>query len=163
MGRPLKPSTPFAERLVCARGERSRAEIAAALGCPVETLGNYERGRTFPDLLMLGRMRRVLGISLDWLLTGEGGMSRGGTPPPVVPLDEDFLVCIAKEIVAVYAAAGQLPSTLTVVEMAAAWYGDLSMACASAAERAVGLRALLQHLRRVLGLAAQGSTGSHNI
>ena len=71
MSRKLKPATPFAERLVQARGDRSRQEVAEALGCPVSTLANYEQGRTFPDQPMLAKMRDVLGVSLDWLLTGE--------------------------------------------------------------------------------------------
>lgn len=127
----------------------SRAEIAEALGCPVETLGNYERGRTFPDLAMLGRMKRVLGVSLDWLLTGEGGMhgirDQDGA---AYPLNERLLRQIAEEIILQFEAERRSLSPVELVVMVAAWYNDLTVACRSVEEQAVGLRIMLQRLRR---------------
>lgn len=149
MGRTLKPSTPFAQRLIEARGAVSRVELAEVLGCPVETLGNYERGRTFPDLAMLGRLRRALGVSLDWLLTGEGSM-RGirDEGRSTYPLDERLLRQIAEEIVLLFEAEQRSLSPVDLVIMVAAWYNDLTVACRSVEEQAVGLRVMLQRLRR---------------
>lgn len=149
MGRTLKPSTPFAQRLIEARGAVSRVELAGLLGCPVETLGNYERGRTFPDLAMLARLKRVLGVSLDWLLTGEGSM-RGirDEGSSAYPLDERLLRQIAEEIVLLFEAEQRPLSPVDLVIMVAAWYNDLTVACRSAEEQVVGLRVMLQRLRR---------------
>lgn len=131
----------------------SRAEIAQALGCPVETLGNYERGRTFPDRDMLGRMRAVLGVSLDWLLTGEGSMrvvasqpSAGEYTPP--PLDEQLFEWIAGEIITLHEDCGQELTAIRLAALAGSWYNDLVIACRSAEERAIGLRVMQQALQR---------------
>lgn len=171
MGRTLKPSTPFAQRLILARGKKSRAEVALALGCPVETLGNYERGRTFPDLERLRRLRQVLGVSLDWLLTGEGeswgGRVGGGQSPPSVsaeqapyPVDEEILCWISDEIIALALGIGRSVTTAQVVALAAAWYNDLLFVCHSPEERVIGLRVMLQNLRRSWMSAPVQPTGS---
>lgn len=149
MGRSLKPSTPFAQRLIQARGGASRADVARALGCPLETLGNYERGRTFPDQDMLGRMKAVLGVSLDWLITGEGTM-RSGCPSPTeaAALDERFFAQIVDGIIDVLRGLGQPAEARAVVVQAASWYNDLVATCDTADERVLGLRVMLRRLSR---------------
>lgn len=162
MGRSLKPSTPFAQRLIQARGEASRTDIAKALGCPLETLGNYERGRTFPDQEMLGRLRKVLGVSLDWLITGDGAM-RCGYPAPLATegLDERFFVQIVGGIVDVLHGLGQPAEAEAVAILAASWYNDLIATCHSADERILGLRVMLRRLSRQGGEGTP-ATGSQS-
>jgi len=93
MPRKLKPSTPFGERMIQARGKLSRHALAELLDCPPNTLGNWERGRTFPDRDVLVRIRDVLGISLDWLLTGEGTMRLAeSTPVDGAEIDQNTLI-----------------------------------------------------------------------
>jgi len=90
MGRPVKPRTAFGERLIKARGNRTREDVAAELGCAPSSLGNYERGRTEPSIEVLERLRAVLGVSLDWLIAGpahSGGAAENKTnaePDPEV-------------------------------------------------------------------------------
>jgi len=149
MGRSLKPSTPFAQRLILARGGASRADVARALGCPLETLGNYERGRTFPDQDMLARLKEVLGVSLDWLVTGKGAMQSGGPGfSEPVGLDELFFAQIVDGIVEVLRGLGQAVEAQSVARLAACWYNDLIATCASADERILGLRVMLRQLTR---------------
>lgn len=74
MAPPLKPQTPLGERLIQARGAMQRNEAAAALKTHLVTLGSYERGVAVPPADVLISMKAVYGISIDWLLTGEGEM-----------------------------------------------------------------------------------------
>ncbi|MGE4281815.1 MAG: helix-turn-helix domain-containing protein [Magnetospirillum sp.] len=149
MGRTLKPSTPFAQRLIQARGKASRADIARALCCPLETLGNYERGRTFPDQEMLGRLKEVLGVSLDWLITGKGAM-RGDGPESNDRdgLDEGFFTQIVDGIVDALRGLGQPAEARAVAMQAATWYNDLKATCGTDDERMLGLRVMLRRLSR---------------
>ncbi len=148
MARKLKPATPFAERLVQARGERTRPEVAEALGIPVSTLANYEQGRTFPDQETLAKMKEVLGVSLDWLVTGEEGERPAEATPS--DFDETLLDRIANEIAEVYRAENARIFPLQLVNLAGRWYADLVAACATPEERSAGLKAMLQQLRRDL-------------
>lgn len=79
MARPLKPATPFGERLIQARGKMGREAAAAALGIQANTLGDYERGRTSPNPDLLARIGDVYGVSLDWLIAGRGEMRNNVT------------------------------------------------------------------------------------
>ena len=56
------------------RGPASQAEFATKLGVHKNTIGRYERGKNPPDALFLVALRRTCGISLQWLLMGEGPM-----------------------------------------------------------------------------------------
>ncbi|MEE3624818.1 helix-turn-helix transcriptional regulator [Nitrospirillum sp. BR 11752] len=86
MARPLKPKTPFAERLIRARGAMGRNEAASRLKTHPVTLGSYERGVALPTVEVLIAMREVYGVSLDWLISGMGEMRLPlpeGTSPPL--------------------------------------------------------------------------------
>ncbi|MQP67498.1 helix-turn-helix domain-containing protein [Niveispirillum sp. SYP-B3756] len=74
MARPLKPETAFSSRLIEARLPMEREQFAVHLGVPKTTLGNWERGRSEPPLEMLEKIRRITGVSLDWLIAGVGPM-----------------------------------------------------------------------------------------
>ena len=45
-------------------------ELAAMLGVSQAAVSDYERGRRQPGLEMLTELGRLLGVSIDWLLTG---------------------------------------------------------------------------------------------
>lgn len=40
----------------------TQAEAAKRLGISVETLGNYERGKNFPDVICLKKMESLYGV-----------------------------------------------------------------------------------------------------
>lgn len=53
-------------------------EASDVVGIPYRTLQNYLLGEREPNAKAMAAIRTHLGISLDWLLTGEGPMCRGG-------------------------------------------------------------------------------------
>lgn len=58
-------------------------EASEVAGIPYRTLQNYLLGEREPNAKAMAAIRTHLGISLDWLLTGEGSMFLGvSTEPP---------------------------------------------------------------------------------
>lgn len=48
-------------------------DLADAVEAAVNTIGNYERDQTTaPDAFLLARVARVVGVTLDWLVVGDG-------------------------------------------------------------------------------------------
>ena len=46
----------------------SQEEAAEQIGVSVDTLSNYERGKTFPDVKTLKRIEAVYGVSYNQLI-----------------------------------------------------------------------------------------------
>lgn len=46
----------------------SQEEAAKLIGVSVDTLSNYERGKTFPDVKTLKRIEEVYGVSYNQLI-----------------------------------------------------------------------------------------------
>src|SRR4051812_25599021 len=76
----------FAGRLEAARRHHgaqtghprlTRGQFAEAVGIERARYARYERGETEPSLMVLDRLRKVTGISLDWLVAG---LTRGSEP-----------------------------------------------------------------------------------
>ena len=59
-------TTQLRESRLVARMTQEQA--AEALGVSRRTLGDYEKGRTFPDVRVIERMTRVYGVSADQLI-----------------------------------------------------------------------------------------------
>lgn len=53
----------------------TQEELAGRLGVTPQALSKWERGSSFPDLLMLAEISEQLGISADYLLGNNGGRS----------------------------------------------------------------------------------------
>ena len=66
----------FQERLEWAMGPQSQQQITQALGLGESTLSNYLTGKSNPDLPMLRALAQIMGVSLGWLVTGEGSPAR---------------------------------------------------------------------------------------
>lgn len=43
----------------------SQEEASKRIGISVDTLGNYERGKSFPDIPILKKIEEVYGVSYD--------------------------------------------------------------------------------------------------
>lgn len=146
MARKLKPRTPFAERLIAARGTMARKELAARLDAPLTTVAGWERGVSFPPPEMLVRISTLLGASLDWLIAGReaaaGGASNGSG------LDEALLSRICEGIAVLASEEGvQLPPGEQ-ARLASRLYSDLVHTFEGGEERRIGLMALLRQVRR---------------
>lgn len=63
-------------RIAALRRERnlSQAELASRLQVSPSALGMYEQGRREPSAQMLVKLSKELGVTTDYLLTGEWGL-----------------------------------------------------------------------------------------
>lgn len=68
----------------------TQAGMAALMGISLRALQTYEAGDREPKAKDVARLARI-GIDLNWLLTGEGEMLRGGAAEPSSPVDLDLL------------------------------------------------------------------------
>ena len=66
------------ERIKTLRGDLTQADFAARVGINVNTLRNYERGDSIPNMEVAASICRYFNISGDWLLFGDGPMRRQG-------------------------------------------------------------------------------------
>lgn len=83
----------FCEKLRELRKEKemTQEEMAKALNVSTAGYGNYERGRTEPDIATLKRISAILNVSLDELLEND----RGWTPR----LYAEEIIRLAREII----------------------------------------------------------------
>lgn len=148
-----------AERIRLVRADTPQDMFAGQLGVHPQTIGKYERGLVVPGGDVLTRFRG-LGISIDWLLTGEGEMrpSRqptpsGDSPPATASLDNELVGLIVEGISMVYKEAGAALSPRELGRLIARFHTDTLAAVEGdddpGTRRAV-LRALLAQLRRDL-------------
>ncbi len=67
------------QRILELKGNQTTASFSRFLGVGISTLHNYEKGRT-PPLEFLLLLAQKTGVSLQWLLTGEGARYREEQP-----------------------------------------------------------------------------------
>jgi len=89
-------------------------EVAERCGMPYRTLQNYMISDREPNAKALTSISTHLGVSIDWLLTGEGEMYRPGAAPK--PTMADFLVRIQPERERLGLSRAELASRLGVPE-----------------------------------------------
>lgn len=49
----------------------SRVRVGIELGVTDQTVSNWETGRHYPDIALLGSLSRLLGVSVQFLFTGK--------------------------------------------------------------------------------------------
>ncbi len=144
------------------RAERSQKEFAEAFGVHEKTLAKYERGVTSPDSALLQAIcDKHPEINPGWLLTGAGPMHHGAAGNrPVSDFDEQLMEQIAHEIAEVYRQENGRLNGVQLVRATAHMYADLVDLYETTEERIIGLKALLQQLRRELRTpSADGGSG----
>ena len=52
----------------------NQVEIAEALGVAQSTISQYEAGKRTPECDVLEKIKRIYGINLNWLVSGDGAM-----------------------------------------------------------------------------------------
>jgi len=72
-------SKMFKERLKVSREEKglSQEALGSSLDISAGTIKRYEAGKGYPDIDKFQNMCSVLGVSVEWLLNGEGPMRPG--------------------------------------------------------------------------------------
>lgn len=83
-------TTTFGDRVTGAREAvgMGQAELAKRLGVKVKTVRAWENDQSEPRANKLGMLAGVLGVSMMWLLSGQGdGLD---SPEQTESLDEDF-------------------------------------------------------------------------
>lgn len=148
MARKLKPRTPFAERLIAARGAMARKEMAARLDAPLTTVAGWERGVSFPPPEMLVRISGLLGTSLDWLIAGREAVHGKA---PGAQLDDALLVRVCEGVATLAAEEGVVIPPGEQARLVARLYSDLVSTFEGGDERRIGLMALLSQVRREIG------------
>lgn len=88
-------SATFGDRLAAAReaARMSQKDLAKRLGVKHTTLRNWEDDLAEPRANKLSMVSGLLGVSLRWLLTGQG---EGVEPPDAPPLPEDALAILTE-------------------------------------------------------------------
>lgn len=134
----------IAERLRAVReklGFQRQEDFASKLDRSRNSISAYERGKAVPDGETLLRLA-ALGVSIQWLLTGEGEMlqgegdRRGATETQGFrPTDPDLMGRIIDTIRAVHKARGWHVSDRALGERAARWYDEIVNAAADPADR----------------------------
>ncbi|WP_224815201.1 helix-turn-helix domain-containing protein [Hasllibacter sp. MH4015] len=83
-------TTTFGDRVTGAREAASlgQAELAKRLGVKIKTIRAWENDQAEPRANKLGKLAGILGVSMMWLLSGQGEGLDG--PEAQEPLDEDL-------------------------------------------------------------------------
>lgn len=106
---------------------QQRAAFAATVGLTEPMLGYYERGDRTPDALALSAYRTVYGVSLSWLITGDGEMFavQPKAPTPNLAFDIVILQRLHDTVQAVFVECKQTPPTRVVTAEAGELYNEL--------------------------------------
>lgn len=89
------------KRLMTVFAVDSDSELARKLDVNRQTLGSWRSRQSIPYSLCVN-VSEAEGVSLDWLLTGEGAMWRGGsvtpTTSPVTSPQEDAILALFRSL-----------------------------------------------------------------
>ncbi|PWM67850.1 MAG: hypothetical protein DBX67_04750 [Desulfovibrionaceae bacterium] len=64
----------IAGRIRMVRGNLSQVKFAEKIGLSQRTIANYENGDNIPNAEVVTRISDIFGVSLDWLLKGQGAI-----------------------------------------------------------------------------------------
>lgn len=138
------------------RGTQTQAEFATQLMVSKNTIGMYERGERRPEAEVLARMHEVLGVDINWLLTGSGRMRRDEEPVKAAEpaTDARLIGRLTEGISRVFAETGQAAALHQIAERAARYHDRIVATVADPDDRLVEAGSVLAELRAELRAAA---------
>jgi len=86
----------------------SQQELAEALGVTAQHISALEQGKRTPSLPFLAKLAEELGVSIDYLLGGEGGFIRDIVP--VIKADRTLPLEVKRALIALIKAFRGKPS-----------------------------------------------------
>ena len=142
------------DRIRLLRSGLSQAEFASKLGVHKEMVGKYERCQNIPGGDILARMREVLGVDINWLLTGEGEMPPGlSTPSPTNSpggINPDLYGRVTEAVSTAYKECGYTATLRQIAAEAAKIAADLSGPDLTPEELPAAIKGAMGQLRRRL-------------
>jgi len=148
------------------RARLSQADFSAKIGVHKDLLGKYERDQSTPGGETLSRMREVLGVDINWLLTGDGEMfpARGAPDEPALkaastPIDDDLYGRVTEAVSTAYRECGYTATLYQVAAEAARIAADLTEMGLSPEERSGAIKGAVAQLRRRLREAVADPAG----
>ncbi len=107
-------ASTFGDRLAAAREHRglSRPDLARRLGVKAETVDAWEEDLSEPRANRLNMLAELLGVSLPWLLSGEGV----GVAPPGEGLGPDEIAPMLAEMRQIRAEMLRFANRMSVLE-----------------------------------------------
>lgn len=127
----------------------TQSEMASRLRVKLRAYQSYESAQRFPQADSLEALHG-LGISVDWLLTGTGGMLLRDPADGRIPWDAILCGQVAEAIAEVYAAAGRGLVASELGRLTVRAYIDLMNAYDNADERRLAIRLTAEQVRRSL-------------
>ncbi len=142
-------------------GDKDREEFAAALVISANSVARYERGDRVPDSDVLTAYKKKFGISIDWLLTGDGEMfaEPAKAPVPRRAVNPRLMHKLARLAREVRKEIGGGVHGETITEDAADIYNDL-LSLVSSVDDSEEVEATLPRLRLLLKRKLQEQSGN---
>ena len=87
-------STTLGQRIALLRKQKNLTQdaLAAAMGVSAQAVSKWENDLSCPDIMILPQLAKLLGVTVDHLLTGEDQPeTRLATPETVKPVEQQLL------------------------------------------------------------------------
>ncbi|HYG91170.1 MAG TPA: helix-turn-helix transcriptional regulator [Azospirillum sp.] len=146
--------------------------LAEKSGISRRAIGEYLAGKAEPSRPRLVAIAAAAGVRVEWLATGEGPMRVDDKSGPddgvsstntTAQLDEALMNAVAEGIAEIYKAENARIYPLQLVQATSRMYADLVAAYDTPEERRIGLKGMLQQLRRDLRSPACGADTSKRL
>lgn len=101
-----------------------RKSAAAAGGISTDQLARYMRGDNQPPFIVMAKMAAQVGVSLEWIATGQGPMKKGEVAPaqPAAKISVDLLRSCIRVVNVYLSDKGLAPPEEVIAGLTAALY-----------------------------------------
>lgn len=154
---------------IAAKMAGNATRLAERTGISRRAIGEYLAGKAEPSRPRLVAIAAAAGVQVAWLATGEGPMRAGdvvASPAPTASppaLDEELLARVGEEIADLYRQENARISPRQLARLQAQFYNDLITTYDDPSERLVGLKVMIQQLRRDLRVPPVNESSSKRL